>query len=145
MPINIFRTVLIIHIAAFVLGVFGVFSPVTNWPDHALIYADWYQSQPTSQTDYIINRIAIASLIVMLLSAFFMLFFFSLARYFYIASILVATLTMLPVLYTKFDPVLLGGYTTFLNQVTAITAGIIMTLIFTEPLASRFRGIQHNT
>ena len=139
MPVNIFRIILIIHIVTFFLGVFGVFSPEDNWPDPALIYADWYHSQTISQTDFIINRIAVASLIVMLLSSFFMLFFYSLARYFYIAALLVATLTMLPVFYTNYEPVLLGGYTAFLNQVTAITAGIIMTLIFTEPVASSFR------
>ncbi len=145
MSVNIFRVVLIIHILTFLLGVFGVFSPETNWPDPALTYADWYRSQPISQTDFIINRIAIASLIVMLLSASSMLFFFSLARYFYVAALLVATLTMLPMLYTNYDPVLLGGYTAFLDKVAAITAGIIITFIFTDPIASRFRGIRHNT
>lgn len=141
MPVNIFRIVLVIHIVAFLIGAFGVFSSETNWPDSALIYADWYRSQTISQIDFIINRIAVASLIVMLLSSFFMLFFFSLARYFYVAALMVATLTMLPVLYDNYEPVLLGGYTAFLDQVTAITAGIIMTLIFTEPVASRFREI----
>jgi len=135
---NIFRLLLLVPVSCLILSALEVFGNHENWPIEALTYDEWFINQPLADTAYILNRIGIAALLLMLISTIGLLLFWSPSRYIYVLSIFVALLAESPIFGNMDLPILIGKYQPILESVTGIASGMIIALLFTNPIKGYF-------
>jgi len=115
------------------IGVLGMFGDSLSAPQPVQDYMHWYLSQPFSPIYWFLNKIAVLGLIGIGLSTFGLLFFWSPARYCYVASIIFALIGEVTDL-----PVLVVGWEGLIDNILKIAVGLNIGLMFYSPARTLF-------
>ena len=102
-------------------------------PQQAQDYLRWYLSQPLKGSELVVNRLGMIGLFGIASSTLGLLFFWSPARYVYLASLLLVLPNEFVVV-----PTLITGWENFLDNVGQITIGLNLGLMFSQPGATYF-------
>lgn len=128
------RVLFLVPLVIAVLGTMSIFGDHSGWPQPAQIYLNWYRSQPLSGTVLFLNRAALLGLLGLALSTVGLLFFWSPARYVYLASLVLVLFGEIPDI-----PILASGWENLLNAVGNIVVGTNVALMFAGPAVQYFR------
>src|SRR5207245_1876001 len=132
---NHLRVLFLLPVILGSIGAADILGIQPKWPPEAQAYVQWYASQPLTLTAFLLNRAAFAGLLALVASTIGLVFFWSPARYIYVAALLLTFLGEVTDI-----PTLVGGWTKLLEAVAQTLIGVNVALVFTPIGASQFHG-----
>jgi hypothetical protein len=134
----LFRIIVLTPAITLLLGMWVILGRANpDWPEPAMQYLAWYRGSSPTAFEFWSARAGLLGLLGIMASSVGVLFFWSPARYSYVAFALLAVIAELPT-----TPVLVGLPDMILDNLTKIFLGICLALMFTQPCAAWFARAQ---
>ena len=119
-------------LVAIVIIVFG--ASEETWPPQAKEYFEWYINQPSSQLDFLLNRVGLVGLLGLLGATIGLMFFWAPARYVYVGALLFTFAGDFSSV-----PGLVGGWSKVIESIAQTLIGVNIPVIFASPSAQLFK------
>ncbi len=131
---HVFRFAIIAYLVF--LGAFVIVGlrTIRGFPPEALHYVEWYAQIPMDRAEAITNRLGIASLIVSVISAIALLFYYRPARIGFFIAVLISEFCDL---FIK-NPLLTTGTLSVLDSMASFFSGAIIALAYFSPIKDHF-------
>lgn len=133
------RILFFIPMLIMALGLLSALGHEVALPKPAQDYLSWYLNQPLDVWHWLVNRIAAAGILGLVLSTFGLMFFWPPARYFYVVS------TVFMMLGNISDvPILETSYQLIIDDMLGIFVGLNIGLIFSVSMVRFFAPQRDN-
>lgn len=120
--------------AAVIVALYRVYFVVPELPDMAVLYIQWWRTQPISPSQLMLLEYGIVIHITLLISLVGLAFLWSPARYIFITCFVAAMLSEVG----SIAPLVISGDSVALDNLVGVLAGMVILAMYSKPITNMF-------